>query len=334
MKGTAWLLAGLLALLLLAAGGVWLAYLAFLARPLDLPEDGAIVLVQRGDSVSAVVERLPVEASRAERLYWRLLTRLRPVTIEAGEYALQPGLTPTELLDMMAEGRVLQHRFTIVEGWSYRQLRSALLRDEVLEADPANLEESVVMERLGSPARHPEGWFLPETYAYVRGDRAIDLLARAHLAMREALQAEWAGRASGLPLETPYELLILASIVERETGIAAERASVAGVFVRRLLQGWRLETDPTVIYGLGEGFDGDLRRRDLQADSPYNTYLRHGLPPTPIAMPGRPALRASAHPEDGTAMFFVASGDGGHVFSDTLEEHQRAVQALIQRGRN
>jgi UPF0755 protein len=172
---------------------------------------------------------------------------------------------------------------------------------------------------------------LPETYQFVRGDSDLDLLRRAHRAMQTALDAAWETRDPELPLNTAYELLNLASIVEKESSVESERAAIAGVFVRRLREGWRLETDPTVIYGLAERFDGDLRRRDLQADSPYNTYTRRGLPPTPIALPGISALAAAAHPAPGTAMFFVASGQGGHVFSDTLEEHNKAVREMLRR---
>ena len=177
----------------------------------------------------------------------------------------------------------------------------------------------------------PEGWFLPETYYFVRGERDVDILHRAYQAMQEALDEAWQGRDIGLPLSNPYELLILASIVEKETGLPHERGQVAGVFARRLQKGMRLQTDPTIIYGLGSNFDGNIRSRDLRTDNPYNTYTRGGLPPTPIAMPGRATLIATANPDDGTALFFVADGEGGHTFSTTLEEHEAAVRKLIER---
>ncbi|MCW8871532.1 MAG: endolytic transglycosylase MltG, partial [Xanthomonadales bacterium] len=176
---------------------------------------------------------------------------------------------------------------------------------------------------------HPEGWFLPETYQFTRGDSDLDILTRSHRAMRAELEQAWASRVEDLPLNSPYELLILASIVEKETALDSERGQIAGVFVRRLKKGMKLQTDPTVIYGLGASFDGDIRKRDLQADTPYNTYTRHGLPPTPISMPGRASLQAAAQPADGETLFFVADGNGGHTFSVTLEEHQAAVNRLL-----
>jgi len=323
--------AALAALLVLAALAGWQSYRDFLASPLDVPAEGATVLVAPGETVRTVIRGLEERGITKLGWQWRLLTRLNPLTIQVGEYALDSGMRPMDLLQRMASGQVLQHRFTIVEGWNYRQLEAALLASDVLVAGPADLEAAVVMQRLGEAAGSPEGWFLPETYAVVRGETALSLLQRAHQAMRSVLEQVWAGRADGLPLATPYQLLILASIVEKEAGQAAERAAIAGVLSRRLQQGWKLEADPTVIYGLGEDFDGDLRTRDLRTDTPWNTYTRRGLPPTPIAMPGRAALRATAHPEPGQAMFFVADGKGGHVFSDTLAEHNQAVQALLRR---
>jgi UPF0755 protein len=206
----------------------------------------------------------------------------------------------------------------------------ALAADTVLEHRfdlPDSGQWPLVAAELGF--EHPEGWFLPETYLFVRGDSDLDLLRRAHHAMRVALAEAWASRSADSPLESPYELLVLASIVEKETALEQERGQIAGVFSRRLQRGMRLQTDPSVIYGLGEAFDGDIRRRDLEADTPYNTYTRHGLPPTPIAMPGRASLQAAARPADGAALYFVADGNGGHTFSATLAEHQAAVKRLM-----
>lgn len=322
---------GALALLLvLATLATWESYRAFLARPLDVPTEGTTVLVAPGETVRTVIRGLEERGITQVNWQWRLLTRLNPLTIQVGEYALDAGMRPMDLLQRMAAGQVLQHRFTIVEGWNYRQLEAALLASDVLVVEPANLDPAVVMRRLGGNDESPEGWFLPETYAVVRGETGLSLLQRAHQAMQDALEQVWAGRTDGLPLATPYQLLILASIVEKEAGLAAERAAIAGVLSRRLQQGWKLEADPTVIYGLGEDFDGDLRSRDLRTDTPWNTYTRRGLPPTPIAMPGRATLQATAHPDGGHAMFFVADGKGGHVFSDTLAEHNQAVQALLR----
>lgn len=322
----------LVAVVLLSALLAWRDYRNFAETPLSLPLEGTRLVVERGASVRSVIADLGRLGHTEPGWRWRLLTRLEPVTIQAGEYALPAGLTPRGLLTLLASGEVIRYRFTIVEGWTAAQLLAALDAEPVLRHEATGVDtQSRLLQAIDPTLVHPEGWFLPETYQYVRGDSDLDLLRRAHRAMQAALETAWQGRDPGLPLETPYELLILASIVEKESALDSERADIAGVFVRRLQQGWRLETDPTVIYGLGEGFDGDLRRRDLEADSPYNTYRRKGLPPTPIALPGRSALRAAAHPASGTAMFFVASGQGGHVFSDTLEEHNAAVRAMLDR---
>lgn len=324
-----WLL--LAALVLLALVG-WRDYQAFTSAPLLIADGGQRLVVERGTSVRAVIRQLGNRGMTNPGWRWRLLTRLEPVTIQAGEYALEPGLTPRGLLALLASGDVIRYRFTIVEGWTFRQLLTALAADPVLVKQVPELDsESRVLRAINPELEHPEGWFLPETYQFVRGDSDLDVLRHAHQAMQAALDAAWESRDPELPLDSAYELLILASIVEKESSLESERTAIAGVFVRRLRQGWRLETDPTVIYGLGERFDGDLRRRDLQADSPYNTYTRHGLPPTPIALPGTSALTAAAHPAPGTAMFFVASGQGGHVFSDTLEEHNAAVREMLKR---
>jgi UPF0755 protein len=310
-------------------------YQEFLASPLDVPAgtDHFELEVRPGDPVRSVLERLEARGITRNDWRWRLLLWREPVTIQAGEYAIVAGTGPRELLEQLARGSVIQYRFTIVEGWNWRQLRAELLADERLAVDPERLATDAVMAEIGSDESYPEGWFLPETYAFTSTDDAIDVLARAHAAMQAVLADAWAERLADLPIDSPYELLTLASIVEKESAVAAERPQIAGVFVRRLQQGWRLETDPTVIYGLGERYDGDIRTRDLREDTPYNTYVIRGLPPTPIAMPGGDALRATARPADGTAMFFVADGQGGHVFSETLAEHNRAVQDLLRRQR-
>ena len=229
----------------------------------------------------------------------------------------------------MASGKVVNYRFTIVEGWTVKQLLAALADDPVLEQKLTGIQSFDGVP--GLPGGNPEGWFLPETYNFVRGDSDVQLLRRAHQAMQQALELAWNNRDIGLPFETPYELLTLASIVEKESSLEAERGEIAGVFVRRLSERWRLEADPTVIYGMGDTFQGDIRRSDLRRDTPYNTYTRHGLPPTPIALPGLASLKAAANPAAGQAMFFVADGKGGHTFSVTLEEHNKAVQRLISK---
>lgn len=313
-------------------------YQEFLGEDLWLPNEGQVVMVEPGDSLTSVIRALEAAGATEMDWRWRILARRNPVTVHVGEYLFKPPMRPAVVLEMVGSGRVLQHRFTLVEGWSWSQLLRALRDDPVLEQTvPEALhaaEIDVIADEIGaSDIAHAEGWFLPETYYFVRGERDVDVLARAHAAMRSAVDDAWAARSIGLPLETPYELLILASIVEKETSLESERAQIAGVLTRRLQKGMRLQVDPTVIYGLGEAFDGDIRRRDLQADNPYNTYTRNGLPPTPIAMPGRVTLNATANPADGDALYFVADGKGGHTFSATLEEHEAAVQELIRRER-
>jgi UPF0755 protein len=327
------LLPPLLALLIVASAtlaGAWRQYSQFLETPLTATAETVIVDIRPGESVRAVLRQLEQRGVLDYGWKWRLLSRLETPTFNAGEFELPPGLKPPALFNILSGIQVRQYRFTIVEGWTFRQLLAALASDDNLEAEAATHTEPLsLLTAAGVNGEHAEGWFLPETYQYVRGDSDLDILRRAHQAMQESLQAAWQSRYDNLPLETPYELLTLASIVEKETSKAGERAAVAGVFVRRLQQRWRLETDPTVIYGLGENWDGDLRKRDLRTDTPYNTYTRYGLPPTPIALPGKAALQAVAHPAPGDAMFFVADGKGGHTFSATLEEHNRAVRKLI-----
>ncbi len=322
----------------LAAGLAWRSYERFLATPMviaDATSQGTTVLrVRPGDTLYGMLDQLERRGITSRDWRWQVLLRLRPGTMQAGEYALPAGLTPVGLLELLASGEVIQYRFTLVEGWNYRQLRKALLAEERLAVAPERLADNQVMTEIGSDLPHPEGWFLPETYSYTASDNAIDLLRRAHADMQHALEDAWATRADDLPLASPYELLILASIVEKESSLAAERPRVAGVFVRRLQQNWRLETDPTVIYGLGDDYDGNIRRRDLRESTPYNTYVIRGLPPTPIAMPGAATLQATAHPAEESAMFFVADGEGGHVFSSTLEEHNRAVEDFLRWYRN
>lgn len=313
----------------LIAGGVllWQTWGRFVDEP--LPAGVPVVLdIAPGSSFAAILRQIrQAGLSDAPDLYWRALAERMGVAgrLHAGEYAVAPGTSPRELLRRMAAGDVIQHRFTIVEGWTFRQLRSALAAVPGLRHDATTLADAELMREIGAAAEHPEGRFLPETYVWTRGDSDVQILRRAHTAMRSALDEVWAARAPDLPLESPYQALILASIVERETGKAEERPAIAGVFARRLRLGMKLQTDPTVIYGLGSGFDGNLRRRDLETDTPYNTYTRGGLPPTPIALPGPAALKAAVRPAPGDALYFVARGDGSHEFSASLDAHNRAV---------
>lgn len=318
----------ILLLALLTASGLWSQHQRFLQTPLQFADNGLVLEVQPGASIRTVIAILEQRGATHMDWHWRLLARMQKATIKAGEYHLSPGLMPASLLAVLAAGKVVDYRFTIVEGWTVKQLLLELGKDPVLKH---TLETAVDLQSIaGLPAGNPEGWFLPETYAFVRGDSDVQLLRRANQAMNDGLSHAWAGRDTGLPYETADEMLVMASIIEKETSLASERATIAGVFVRRLQKRWRLETDPTVIYGMGDSYDGNIRRKDMKRDTPYNTYTRHGLPPTPIALPGSASLQAAAHPQAGEAMFFVASGQGGHTFSSTLADHNKAVKHLIK----
>jgi UPF0755 protein len=327
----------LLIVLLVLAGALilgWNDFRRFSNAPLNVTTQGESIDVSRGSSFRNIVGELRQRhLTDANSVYWRVLAEQMRVAgkLHAGEYALPVGITPRQLLVNMAAGKVLQRLFTIVDGWTFDELRQALAQADKLNHDSAGLDGATIMQRLGAPGEAPEGRFLPETYAYVKGDSDLDILKRAHAAMVRTLAALWPARASGLPLSTPYDALILASIVEKETGRPDERAQIAGVFVRRLQNHMLLQTDPSVIYGMGANYAGNIRKDDLTTDTPYNTYTRPGLPPTPIALPGKPALEAALHPAAGSALYFVARGDGGHVFASTLEEHNRNVDCYQRR---
>jgi UPF0755 protein len=331
------IVAFLLLLAVVAVGGAWLwqRYTGFSDRPIAGLQAGDSVVVASGDSFPSVLRKLRAAGvEQGEDLEWRLLARRLNVdgSLKVGEYALDPGITPRKLLLNMRNGKVISYRITIVEGWNIRQLRAALNAATPLLHETTQLDDAALMKLLGRAGQHPEGRFLPETYVYSRGDSDVDVLKRAHAAMEKALADVWESRANDVPLKSAEEALILASIIEKETGLASERPQIAGVFSRRLKLGMKLQTDPTVIYGIGSAYDGNIRRRDLLTDTPYNTYTRTGLTPTPIAMPGLDALRAAVNPAEGDALFFVALGDGSgsHVFSASLAEHNAAVARYLQ----
>lgn len=318
------------------AGGLWLwqGHRGFGDTVLDGVTPGSTVEVARGDAFPTVLRKLREHGvTQGSDLQWRLLARETDTAsqLKVGEYALEPTLTPRELLKRMREGRTLQYRFTIVEGWNIRQLRAALRTATPLQQKTAQLSDAELMAALGHDGQHPEGRFLPETYVYTRSETDLDVLKRAHAAMEKTLDGVWQARAQDIPLQSAEDALILASIIEKETGIAEERPAIAGVFARRLKLGMPLQTDPTVIYGIGSSYDGNIRKRDLLTDTPYNTYTRRGLTPTPIAMPGADALKAAVNPADGNTLFFVAVGDGSgrHLFSSTLAEHNAAVARYL-----
>ncbi len=309
------------------AGGVWLDYQRFIATPVRMAEPAMIFKVERGSGLHQVALALTASSLIRHPYYLLLLAYQRGdgAHLKAGEFELTQGMSPGEVLDRLASGRVIQYPIVLVEGWTLREAVAAILANGRFGTDLADQSDESLMAALGHPGEHPEGRFFPDTYSFLRGTTGLEVLRRAHDRMDLVLAQEWEERAAGLPLKSPYEALILASIIEKETGLAAERPQIAGVFVRRLRAGMRLQTDPTVIYGMGARFDGNIRRADLREETPYNTYVIAGLPPTPIALPGRAAINAALHPADGDSLYFVARGDGGHVFSATLEGHNLAV---------
>jgi len=309
----------------------------YLYAPLRLQQP-VIVTVAAGSSFAAVAQDL---AAKGVLKYPRILigyARLRGQAskIRAGEYEIPRVSTPVSLIEQLVRGEVLLREVTIVEGWTVRDMLAALARNPYLAHTLEGIPLAQLMARLGEPVKHPEGQFFPDTYRFARATSDLEILRKAHEALRARLDAAWNARAATVPFSDPYSALILASMVEKESALPSERERIAGVFVRRLRMGMRLQSDPTVIYGLGETYTGDIRSRDLHADTPYNTYTRAGLPPTPIALPGEGSLQAATHPEDSGALFFVATGepDGSHYFSATLAEHDAAVRRYLARTRN
>lgn len=312
----------------LAAAWLMMDFDNFKATPLMLPSSGITYNLEAGATIATLAADLERKGYLEKPLYLRLLARWNKQAhrIKAGEYFIAANTTPPQLLSLLVSGRVTSYSLTIVEGWDFRQMMAAVHANEVLIHSLEGLDSEAIMQRLGHEGEHPEGRFLPDTYHFPRGTTDLQFLKRAYLAMQKMLDEKWRGRDEDLPLKSPYEALILASIVEKETGLAGERPAIAGVFVRRLKKGMLLQTDPTIIYGIGESFDGNIRHADLKRDTPYNTYLHKGLTPTPICLPGEAALDAAVHPEEGKSLYFVAKGNGSHHFSDTLAEHNNAVR--------
>lgn len=323
---------GVVIILLAAiAMGVWLwrDMQAELHSPMALQETERF-MVKPGMNLRTITGEMVTRGWVEHPHYLLFYARLhdRSGHIQAGEYAVQPGTTPVHLLEQMISGRVMQHALTIVEGWTYQDLLRAIREHPELEQtlDPDLADDPIaLMHALGLPNSHPEGLFLPDTYHFPSGTTDVALLKRAHRAMQKVLAAEWRERGQDLPYSSSYDAMIMASIIEKETAVPAERGEIAGVFSRRLKTGMKLQTDPTIIYGLGREYIGNIRRTHLQLDSPYNTYVRAGLPPTPIALPGRESIHAALHPAQGKTLYFVSRGDGSHYFSETLAEHNRAV---------
>ena len=293
----------------------------------NLPEP-RVFLIKSGSNIKVIAQDLSMQKIIEDPWLFILLAKLKGVEtrVRAGEYQLESGQTPDDLIEVFVSGSSIQYSFTVIEGWSFRQMLDAMAKDPIIEHQLEDKTNEEIMRLIGYPDQHPEGMFFPDTYRFPKGTSDIDFLRRAYQVMQQHLEREWNQRENDLPLKSSYEALILASIIEKETGAGFERPLIAGVFTERLKRNMRLQTDPTVIYGLGESFDGDIRFRDLKKDTPYNTYLRAGLTPTPIALPGLDSIRAALHPAKTKALYFVSKGDGTHHFSETLEEHNAAVK--------
>lgn len=335
-------LLGLLAFVLLAvcaaAAFAWYDYRNTMSAPvLSAADNGSAsasttFVVERGWSASRTANELAARGLIEKPHWFYLHARMQPHlagesrSIKSGEYIIRNNLTVENLFDLLVDGRAVQYSHSIIEGTAFKQLLASLADVDSLQQTDATASAESVMEALDQPGVHPEGLFFADTYNFPRNTTDIDFLRRSHELLTQVLDEEWQGRAEGLPYESAYEALVMASIIEKESAVSEERPLIAGVFVSRLRKGMRLQTDPTVIYGMGDSYDGNIRRRDLRTDTPYNTYTRAGLPPTPIAMVGREAINAALHPENTSKLFFVSKGDGTHHFSETVEEHNAAVR--------
>lgn len=314
-----------------------LAYqlIRFQTSTIELSTDQQTFAIKSGSNIKSIAHQLSQEKIIEDPWLFILMARIKGVEtkIKAGEFRLLAGQTTTELLETFTKGQSIQYSFTIIEGWTFRQMIAGIENHPIIINTLKGKSNDEIMNTLGYEGQHPEGLFFPDTYRFPKGTTDVDFLRRAYQLMQKHLTREWGNREADLPVKTSYEALILASIVEKETGDAAERPLIAGVFTQRLKKNMRLQTDPTVIYGMGDKFDGDIRFRDLKRDTPYNTYLHKGLTPTPIALPGLDAIKAVLHPADTRALFFVSRGDGTHQFSETLKEHNQAVSKYQLNGR-
>jgi UPF0755 protein len=319
--------------------GISLAVLAFLVwlgidyyNALNKPavQYDLVVEIEKGDSFAAITRKLLAQNIAINPFWFKAIAFQKGMlsNLKAGEYKLTPGLTIPQILTIIAEGRAIKYAITFPEGWSLKEILQAIGQTPNLQKSLPNLTVAEISSQLGISEQNPEGWFFPDTYYFEKKASDVSILKRAHKKMQDVLQEEWEHKDMDLPYKEPYEALIMASIVEKETGAKSERATIAGVFTRRLIKGMLLQTDPTVIYGMGDKYKGNIKANDLTTPTPYNTYVIQGLPPTPIAMPGRDAIHAALHPDKGNSLYFVAKGDGSHQFSETLAEHNRAVNSF------
>lgn len=319
---------------LLVTAGSWLAMRQYLDSPLALPDEPVVVDIEPGRSLQQLVNQLSTQGylawPRAMVLWarWHGFDR----RLRSGEYALTAKLTPRTLMQLLMSGRVVQYPITFVEGWTVKQALASLWQQDKITPVLTDLPDEDILAALETDLPALEGSLFPDTYFYTKGTTDLAILRRANQRLAQVLEEEWQQRAVGLPYQSPWQALIMASIIERESGYQAEKQDIAGVFVRRLQSGMRLQSDPTVIYGMGDSYDGVIYRSDLNTTTAYNTYRINGLPPTPIALAGRDSIHASLQPGEGSALYFVSRGDGSHQFSDTLEEHNAAVQRFLRGG--
>ena len=323
MRAIKWLfIIGLGAALVLATGLVYYA-----KNPLKLMPEAQEISIKPKSSLTSIANQLVEQGVLKQALPFVLLTRIlhKEASLQAGDYTLNKNINPYNLILSLNHGKTTQGSITFIEGKTFKMMRAKLAKNDAVKMTTQALTEAEIMRTVGKDEKQAEGLFFPETFYFDRGTTDITLLKRSYEIMQSKLEAAWNGRASGLPYKSSYEALIMASIVEKETGKASERPMIAGVFINRLRIGMRLQTDPTVIYGIGDKYDGNIRRKDLQTDTIYNTYTRDGLPPTPIAMPGAASIDAALHPDKTKALYFVGKGDGSHAFSNSLADHNRAV---------
>ncbi len=303
----------------------WLAHYA--KTSLDLSPEAQEITIKPGSSLRSIANQLVAQKVIKQTWPFLVLAKLlnKEAALQAGDYTLNKNVTPYQLLLSLNHGKATQGSITWIEGKTFKQMREKLAHNDAIKHTTQNMTDNEILQLVGAKERHPEGLFFPDTFYFDRGTEDVVLLKRAYGIMQSKLETAWIKRDSGLPYERAYQALIMASIIEKETGQAKERPMIAGVFLNRLKIGMRLQTDPTVIYGLGERYDGNIRKKDLESDTPYNTYTRSGLPPTPIAMPGLASIEAALHPAHTKALYFVGRGDGSHEFSDSLAQHNRAV---------
>lgn len=310
-------------------------FMQFKDKPLAIQQDEIVIEIVPGSNIRTIAKQLTEQKLIDDKYLFIILAKIDKVEtkLKAGEYQIKQGTTARELLHIFVKGRAVQYTQSIIEGRSFKEMIAEIAQNDKLKHTIGDKTGAQIMAELGYPDSHFEGQFLPDTYAFPKGSTDIDYLKRAYLAMQDVLAKEWQGRDKDLPLKTPYEALILASIIEKETGVAHERPLISAAFITRLRKNMKLQTDPTIIYGMGDRYKGDIRYKDLREDTPYNTYVHKGLTPTPIAMPGLLSIQAALHPAKSDAIYFVSKGDGTHYFSKTLKEHNAAVRKYQLKGK-